>query len=152
MAAGAAIVGGVKAAGAVKGFRNSRSAADDQRDIDRANTERMRREGEETIKRTAYDQQMKESTALVAAGGSGFGAKGSKGSYLDGMAELHKSDLAWLKDSVKSGIDISNRETKSRYNSARNTGAANLITGLGGAAMSGVVAKGRYDQTGSWWK
>ncbi len=154
MAAGMAIVGGIRAAGAVKGYRDERKAATNQRDIDNQNIERQIKENAETVRRTEESQRAGLATASTAAAGSGFATDkpgGVKARYLEGLKGLYKSDLDWLKESQKSGVDIAQTETGQRYSAARNRGTTKLISGLGGAGGAAVGSYGRFQKVGNWW-
>jgi len=151
MSAGMAVVGGVKAAGAIYGRKVEKDAASDQYAVDQQNIERMERENAETIRRTQLDMEQKEASAQTAGAGSGFAAGGVKSSYLEGLKGTHKADLDWLKESSESNVSIAQSEAATRYGTAGSRATANLISGLGGAAASGVASYGRYQTTGDWW-
>jgi len=151
MAAGMAVVGGVRAAGAIYGNKVEKAAAADQYSVDQQNIERMQEENAETIRRTQQDMERSEATAQTAGAGSGFAAGGVKSQYLEGMKGTHAADIAWLKESAESNVDIARSEAATRYGTAGSRSKANLITGLGSAAAVGVGSYGRYQTTGGWW-
>lgn len=151
MAAGMAIVGGVKAAGAIKGARDEKKAAQAQQGIDAENIARMKEENKETIKRTEERQQEIEASGRTAAAASGFAKGSSKQSYMDSLQKTHQSDLDWLKKSAESNVSIAESESAMRYDISRRRSGTNLIAGLGDAAAAGIGSYGRFQSTGNWW-
>ena len=107
MAAGLAIVGGLKLFGAAKGYSDAKKGAKAQRAIDEENIQRQIRENQETIRRTKSGMLSTEATASTAAASSGFGRGSTKDTYVDKLKKIHARDLDWLEESQASGIDIS---------------------------------------------
>ncbi len=151
MAAGMAIVAGVQAIGAIKGYRDQKKAAKQQRGVDLQNIERQKKEGAEQIRRTGDQQKLVESQGQVAVGASGFAKGSSADKYLESVAGVHKTELDWLKGSVKSGVDIAGRESATRYDINRRSANTGLIQGLGSAAGTAVSSVGQFKKTGNWW-
>lgn len=151
MSAGMAIVGGVRAVGAVKGYADTKAGAKDQRAADQANIERMKLENAETIKRTEEQQRLVEGKATTAAAGSGFGAGSSKAGYVESLAKTHAEDLDWLKTAGESNVELAGLDAANRYSASSRSATTGLITGLGSAAASGIASYGRFQTTGDWW-
>jgi hypothetical protein len=152
MAAGMAVVAGIQAVGAVKGYRDNKKAAESANRIDEQNIARMKEENAQTIERTTEQMQNVEAQGRVARGASSFGKGSAKDAYLTFMQQTHAKDLDWLKKSAASNVNIAESERAARYDINRRNATTGLIQGLGGAASSAISSGARFkDTNNNWW-